>query len=176
MTVAYPGAEGAFSHEACLRFLPGHDPVPVATFGEVVTAVQTGQTELGMLPLSNNSAGETGACELIRGARLRVLGEPVLSVRMHLLAMPSAAIGQIRTVVSHPVALRQCARALSALGVETEEAASTAVAAKSLSGRDRAVLGSERAAALYGLAIVKRDMHDRADNATRFAIVARGGE
>lgn len=176
MTVAYPGAEGAFSHEACLRFLPDHEPVPVATFFEVVRAVQTGQTALGMLPLSNNEAGETGARDLIEKARLRVVDEPVLEVRMHLLGMPSAALEQVRTVASHPVALRQCSNSLSALGVKMEEAPNTALAAKDLRDPDRAVLASESAAALYGLAILKRDMQDRPDNATRFAIVSRSSE
>lgn len=176
MTVAYPGAEGAFSHEACLRFLPGHEPVPVATFSEVVRAVQTGQTELGMLPLSNNEAGETGARELVEQARLRIVGQPVLKVRMHLLGLASATIDQVRTVVSHPIALRQCSQSLSALGVQTDEVSSTALAAKDLRSPARAVLASESAAALYGLAILKRDMHDRPDNATRFAILSRGGK
>jgi prephenate dehydratase len=173
MTVAYQGAEGAFSHEACLRFLPGEEPVAYPTFSDVVAAVQNGDADLGMLPLANNEAGETGARELIEKARLRIVDEPVLPVRMHLLGMPSAKLDQIRTVVSHPVALRQCARTLAELGVTTEETSNTAIAAKSLSNPARGVLASEAAAQIYGLAILKRDVHDRVDNETRFAIVSR---
>jgi prephenate dehydratase len=176
MTVAYQGAEGAFSHEACLRFLPGHEPMAVATFSEVVDAVRSGKADLGMLPIANNEAGETGARELIEKANLRTVDEPVLSVRMHLLGVPSASLDQIRTVVSHPVALRQCAQSLTALGVNTEETSNTALAAKALTNPNRGVLASEVAAELYGLAILKRDVHDRPDNATQFAIISRGGE
>ena len=68
--VAYQGAEGAFSHEACLRFLPGHEPVPVATFPTWSLRSRSGDAEFGMLPLANNEAGETGARELIAKARL----------------------------------------------------------------------------------------------------------
>ena len=78
MTVAYQGAEGAFSHEACLRFLPDHEPVPLTTFGEVVAAVQSGEADFGMLPLANNEAGETGARELIERAGLRIVELPVV--------------------------------------------------------------------------------------------------
>jgi prephenate dehydratase len=176
MTVAYQGAEGAFSHEACLRFLPGHEPMAVATFSEVVDAVRSGKADLGMLPIANNEAGETGARELIEKANLRTVDEPVLSVRMHLLGVPSASLDQIRTVVSHPVALRQCAQSLTALGVNTEETSNTALAAKALTNPNCGVLASEVAAELYGLAILKRDVHDRPDNATQFAIISRGGE
>lgn len=175
MTVAYQGAEGAFSHEACLKFVAGHEPVAYPSFEDVVEAVRSGEAELGVLPVSNNEAGETGAAALIEAARLRVVAEPVLPVRMHLLGLPSTKLEQIRTVVSHPVALRQCARNLEALGVATEETSNTAVAAKALRNPGRAVLASEAAARLYGLEIIRRDLHDRPDNATRFAVVERPG-
>ncbi len=43
MSVAYQGAEGAFSHEACQRFLADHEAVPFATFPDVVAAVRLGE-------------------------------------------------------------------------------------------------------------------------------------
>jgi len=171
--VAYPGAPGAFSHEACLRFLPEHEPVPVVAFLDVVDAVQRGAVDLGILPIENNEAGDTGARELIAASALSVTQEQVLPIRMHLLGLPYAKLGDIRTVVSHPVALRQCANTLANLGLETQEASNTAVAAQALTSPNRGVLASEAAAGLYGLAILKCDVHDRSDNATTFAIVAR---
>jgi prephenate dehydratase len=172
--VAYQGAKGAFSHEACLRFLPSHEPVAFATFSDVIAAVQRGDVEFGMLPLANNEAGETGSRELIEKGGLQIVDEPVLPVRMHLLAIPSAKLSQIRTVVSHPVALRQCSRTLDELGVAIEETSNTALAAMALNNPNRGVLASESAAQIYGLTILRRDVHDRPDNATRFAIVSRG--
>jgi prephenate dehydratase len=176
MTVAYQGAEGAFSHQACLRFLPDHEAVPLPTFSDVVGAVQSGSAELGMLPLANSEAGETGARELIEKAGLRIVGEPVLPVRMHLLGLPNATLDMVRTVVSHPIALRQCSEMLLQLNVRTEETSNTALAAKALTNPNRAVLASEDTAAIYGLKILKRDVHNRADNATTFAIVGRNDQ
>lgn len=173
MTVAYQGVEGAFSHEACLRFLPGHDPIALATFGDVVEAVRLGEVDYGILPLANNEAGETGARKLIEKAGLCITDEPVLPVRMHLLALPGARLDRIRMVLSHPVALRQCAATLAKLGFATGETSNTATAAKSLTKPDRAVVASETAASLYGLIILMRDVHDRTDNSTCFAIVSR---
>jgi prephenate dehydratase len=173
MTVAYQGTEGAFSHEACLRFLPDEEPVAVPSFEDVVNVVNKGDADFGMLPLSNNQAGETGALELIEKGDLEIVDERELPVRMHLLGMPTASIEKIRTVVSHPVALRQCAETLAALEVETSN---TALAAAALTNPNRAVLASEEAARLYGLTILLRDVHDRPDNSTRFAIVRRGAQ
>ena len=173
MTVAYQGIEGAFSHDACLLFLPGHRTLAFATFSDVVAAVEGGKVDLGMLPLANNEAGETGARELIGKSALHIVDEPVLPVRMHLLGLKGAQLSEIRMVVSHPVALRQCAQTLSKLGLKTKEASNTALAAKALRDPSHAVLASETAAATYGLEVLRRDVHDRPDNATTFAIVQR---
>ena len=175
MSVAYQGAPGAFGHEACLAFLPGHDPVPKPSFADVVGAVESGETALGILPVENNCAGPVSEAQtLIAGSSLPIIAEHELAVRMHLLALPGIALENIRRVVSHPVALKQCARALRELGLELEEASNTAIAARDLAARDQAVLASEAAARAYGLAILRRDMQDRADNATRFVVLARG--
>jgi prephenate dehydratase len=173
MRVAYAGAPGAFSHEACLRFLPEDEPVPVENFEAVIAAVEDGAAERGIVPLANNAAGETGARALIQAAPVRVVSEQFFPVRMHLLGVPGSALEQVRTVVSHPVALAQCARTLHVLGLTPEEAANTAVAASQLVDPNRAVLGSRSAARLYGLEILKSDVHDRPDNATTFAVIAK---
>jgi len=174
LTVAYQGVPGAFSHEACLRFLPHHEAVAVPTFADVIEAVRRDEADRGILPLSNNEAGETGARSLIENSGLRIAAQHVLPVRMNLLGLPDATLDGIRTVSSHPVALRQCARTLAGLGIQTEEATNTAIAARGLSRVDHGVLASEAAGQLYGLAILMPDVQDRPDNATTFAIVARG--
>ncbi len=173
MSIAYAGLPGAFAHEACMEFVPEHEPLPCPSFESVVAAVLSGEAALGMLPVTNNEAGETGASALIEAAGLAVRAEHELPVRMHLIGLPGSSIEAVRTVVSHPVALRQCAAHLAALDVATVEMSNTAVAAAGLSNPTRAVLASEAAAEIYGLAILQRDMHDRPDNATRFAVVAR---
>lgn len=173
MRAAYQGAPGAFGHEACLTFLPDCAPVAFPDFAAVVATVAAGDAERGILPLENNEAGDTGARTLIEGAPLQVLAEQWLPVRMHLLALPGVRLEEVRTVASHPVALRQCSKLLERLDVQTEEAANTAIAARDLTGRDAAVLASEAAAAAYGLTILCRDVHDRPDNATLFAVLAR---
>ncbi len=174
MKVAYQGAPGAFGHEACLTFLPDHQPVAKPSFAAVLQAVEAGETELGILPVENVCAGPVEEAQrLIAASPLSVTAEHDLPVRMHLLTLPNVRLEQIRTVASHPMALKQCAATLGALGLKTEEAPNTALAAQALSDPTRAVLASEAAARAYGLSILRRDVHDRPDNATRFAIVAR---
>jgi prephenate dehydratase len=173
MKVAYQGTIGAFSHQAALDFLPEFEPVAKTSFEDVIAAVESGETERGILPVENNEAGPTGARELIAASGVQVLAEHVLPIRMHLLGVSGAKLEQIRAVVSHPIALKQCARSIALLDVETQETSNTAVAAQQLSNPNRAVLASEAAARACGLDILKADMHDRPDNATTFAVLVR---
>lgn len=174
MTVAYAGAPGAFAHEAALAFAPGHVAIPFVDFPAVAEAVASAAVELGILPVENRRAGAVpGVAELLADPRVETVSSFDLAVRVHLLALPGVRLDEVRIVASHPVALAQCAGHLAALGLATEEASNTAVAAASLATRDRAVLASEAAADTYGLAILKRDMHDDPDNATSFALIRR---
>lgn len=178
MRVAYQGEPGAFSHEACQRFLPACEAVRKPSFADVVASVAEGETELGVLPEENSAAGVVPEVrDLLDRGGLTVLARHVLPIRMHLMAVPGASLGTIRTVVSQHIALAQCAENLRALGLPTEEAMNTAGAAKELAESgdiSRAVLASTAAAETYGLNILRSDMQDRPDNATRFVVLSRG--
>lgn len=174
MTVVYQGAPGAFGHEACLAFLPGEEARALPSFEAVAAAVAAGEAEAGLLPLANSRAGEVeGVRALIAEAGLAVAAEHLLPVRMHLLGLPGATLTEVRTVVSHPVALRQCAEHIGRLGLVREEAPNTAIAARDLRDPTRAALASRAAAKLYGLQILASDMQDDPGNATTFALVRR---
>lgn len=174
MKVAYQGVPGAFSHEACCKFLPDAEPLGRATFADVVEAVETGEADVGILPRANNSAGTVPEVqELIDGSSLRVIAEHKLPIRIHLLGLPGSNVAQVRVAVSHPMALKQCLENLAALGLEQQSASNTAAAAQTLSDPSNAVLASESAAEAYGLSVLRRDMHDRDDNETTFVLVSR---
>lgn len=176
MKVAYQGAPGAFSWEACRAFLPEWTPVPRVTFANVVKAVQTGAAGRGMLPVRNSTAGDVpGVEDLIRDSGLLIVGRHRLPIRLHLLGAPDAEAETIRRVTSHPMALAQCVRWREEASVEAIEAANTALAAQALARSGDPALGviaSEAAAEEYGLKILKRDIHDREDNATTFCVIA----
>ena len=173
MRIAYQGAPGSFGHQAALAFCPDCLAEPRESFAGVAEAVARGEVDHGVLPLENSRAGIVeGIAEIIAGCAVRIVAEHLLPVRMHLLALPGVTLGELRCAVSHPVALRQCADSLARLGLAAEPASNTAVAARALRGRDRAVLASEEAAEAYGLAILLRDLQDDPGNATRFAVIA----
>jgi prephenate dehydratase len=174
MTVAYHGLAGAFSHEACLRFLPGEEPVGLTSFADVIRAVEAGDAACGILPLENNNVGGVYEVrQLLDQSSLNIIAEHRLPVRIHLLGLPGSSLDQVRTAVSHPMAIKQCAETLRSLGLATEEAPSTAVAAQTLTDPTKAALASEAAAEAYGLVVLKPNVHDREINETTFVVVSR---
>ena len=177
MRVAFQGAFGAFSHEACLACLPEAEPVPYATFTEAFEAASAGACELACIPVDNSIAGPVPeVAELLATSELEVRAKHPQPIRMQLMAPPGALLGDIRTVASHPMALKQCGAFLRAHGLEARPAYDTAGAAAALA-RDRepglAVVAAQAAADLYGLAVLAEDVQDQAENVTRFLILGR---
>ena len=174
MTVAYHGVPGAFSHEACLKFVPNEEPVGLPSFADVIRTVENGEADYGVLPLENNKAGEVDEVrQLLQDSPLKIVAEHKLPIRIQLLGLPASTLDQIRTAVSHPMALKQCRETLHSLGLTAEEASSTSVAAQTLGDPTKAALASEAAAHAYGLVVLKRNVHDREVNETTFVVVTR---
>ena len=177
MKVAYQGVPGAFSHEACLTFLADCEPFGKPTFANVIEAVEQGETEFGMLPFENNSAGAVEEVQALLAVAegIRIVARHTLPIRIHLLGLQGSDIARLRTAVSHPMALKQCAETLGQMGLAAKPASNTAVAAQALADPTNAVLASEFAAKAYGLTILKRDMQDHPDNSTIFVVLAKEG-
>ncbi|UUR08360.1 prephenate dehydratase domain-containing protein [Sphingomonas glaciei] len=175
--VAYLGGNGSFSEEACRRFVPAHQLMPLGDFASVARAVCQGSADLALLPVSNSRVGPIATVRhLLAHPELRVVGEQVLGVRLHLLGCEGADITTIRHVSSHPAALIQCAPYLDGREWIAIPAASTSEAARQLAASNdpsRAAIASEAAAAIYGLRVLARDLQGEAENITRFAIVER---
>jgi prephenate dehydratase len=106
-----------------------------------------------------------------------VVGEIIRPIRHTLHAVPGAALGRLRRVVSHPVALAQCSRFFDEhRWIEAVASYDTSGAAREVArSGDPAVaaIAAHDVAARYGLEVLATDIHDRADNVTRFFVIAR---
>lgn len=175
MKVAYQGEPGAFSHQACLQFAAGAEPVACSSFEAVIEALRGKRCGQAMLPVANSIAGPvTAVLALLNGPRLRERGRFELPVRIMLIGSPGAQLADLRSVASHPVALRQCRQLIAELGLEEEPAFDTAGAARLLAeapDRSRCVLASRTAADLHRLPILLADVQDQADNRTTFVLL-----
>jgi len=182
LRIGFLGPPGTFSEEALLSEpdLAASVVVGLATFSDVVAAVESGDTDLGFLAIENSIEGtvNTNLDALVFERDLLIVREVVLVIQQNLLAPPGTALADIKRVVSYPHATAQCRGWLRRHlpGVEEVAAASTAEGVRMV-GQDRpaatAAIGTQLAASHYGLDVLATDIEDHDDNATRFVLVAR---
>jgi prephenate dehydratase len=175
--IAFQGELGAYSHEACADNYPDYDPLPCKTFEDVIEAVKSKQATLAMLPVENSTYGRVADIHrLLPSSGLHIIGEAFTRVRISLMAMPGAALSDIKKVRAHMVLLPQAAAFLMKNGIEGENAADSAGAAAELveSGdMTSGVLASEIAANIYKLNVLASDIEDHGHNTTRFLVMSR---
>ena len=180
MATAYLGPRGTFSEEAALaRAGADGDLIAFASFPALTSAVETGLASEALLPIENSIEGAVSATLdlLIHETPLRIAAEVVLPIRHFLVTAPGTELVDVAIVASHPQALGQCRRFLERCLPRAERVAalSTAGAVEEVAASGdshRAAIGTARAAALYGGAILAHDIQDVRANLTRFVALA----
>lgn len=179
--VAYMGPEGSFSEEASrLAFPGGAELVGFPDIPAVISALGHRLVDVAVVPIENSIEGSVNATldQLIHDeAPPPMVAELNLKVRHHLIGRPGTGLDEIERVVSIPIAFAQCRKYMfeHLPQVQLLPALSTSAAVQSLVHSTRiAAIGNERAAQLYGMELIARDIQDGDDNTTRFVVL--GGE
>ncbi len=177
MRVAYSGVEGAFANIVAERIFPDGTAVGYPDFKAAYNAVVSGECDCALLPVENSFNGDVGkVMDLAFFGSLYINGVYEAEIVQNLLAVKGTSLADIKTVISHPQALGQCAPYIEKHGFETVEAVNTAVAAKQVaqSGRhDIAAIGSAEAAEKFGLVKLDGHINESSTNTTRFAVFSR---
>lgn len=175
--VAYSGIEGAYANIAARQAFPYGKAVSYPDFKAAYTAVESGECDCCVLPIENSYAGEVGrVMDLMFSGSLYVNGIYTLRITHNLLGVPGAQLRDVKTVVSHPQALAQCAEYIRKNGYKTVEYANTATAAKAVKDagdKSVAAIASAETARLYGLEKLDHHINESAVNSTRFAVFSR---
>jgi prephenate dehydratase len=177
-SVAYPGRDGAHSAAACDQLFPtGAVLVSLPSFTAVVEATADREVAFGVLPIESSLSGPVNEThDLLYDSPLSITGETILPIRHCLVGPADVPLEEVRVVRSHPAALDQCRRLLSAMPWATAiAAATTADAAHEVAERAdaaEAAIASERAASMYGLTVIAGDVGDHPEAYTRFVSVA----
>lgn len=177
--VVYQGVEGAYSHEAALRYFgEDTDVYHVKTWEAAMTEVENENADYAVIPIENSSAGAViDNYDLLISHENVIVGEIFLPVNHALLGLPGSTMEDIQVVYSHPQALMQCSQYLNAhpqwkqISVEN-----TAVSAKKIiEEKDcrQAAVASQTAGRLYGLSVLAPGINHNKNNVTRFIILAK---
>ncbi|WP_137043136.1 prephenate dehydratase [Pseudolabrys sp. FHR47] len=174
--IIFQGELGANSDIACREAYPDYEPVPAATFEDCFTALESGDVDLGMIPIENSVAGRVADIHhLMPTAKLHIIGEWFLPIRNQLMAPKGATLATIKTVQSHVMALGQCRKVIRDLKLTPVIGADTAGSAREIAEANditRAAIGSRLAAEIYGLNILKENVEDESNSTTRFVVLS----
>lgn len=176
----YQGVPGAWSEQALLQVFPDASYEAAEYFEDVFRTVKEEKADYGVVPVENSRTGAIGETyDLLRRYGCYIVGRVSVEIRQCLLAPEGVGLNDIRRVLSHPEALRQCGKYLKKHPWEQIACSNTAVAAESVAKENdghSAAVGSRRAAERSGLSVLVPDIMDSAGNTTAFVVIARAPE
>ncbi|HKJ43478.1 MAG TPA: prephenate dehydratase domain-containing protein, partial [Sunxiuqinia sp.] len=110
--IAIQGIAGSF-HEDAARTYFGDEEIEVVecrSFQSVCELIDADEVDLAVMAIENSIAGSIlQNYSLIRDYHLRIIGEIYIHIQMNLMMLPGAKSEDIKTIYSHPIAIRQCA-------------------------------------------------------------------
>src|SRR5512138_187553 len=153
------------------------EPVPCKDFREVFESVKNDVVPHGVVPIENSIEGSVNQnYDLFLVYDLKVCGEVAVKLAHVLIGNPQTKFEDIQSVYSHPQALGQCRSYLEKHKWEIIPAYDTAGSVKMIKEKkllNAAAIASEKAADLYGMKIVARDIADNPANYTRFLVLSK---
>lgn len=176
--LTYQGQPGAFSEDAAFDFVgPEARLLPSRTLPDTFDGVSRGEARFAIVPVENTLAGPIDeAYDLLAGSRLAIVDETVQPISHCLIGPKGARTQEVRRVLSHPIALAQCAGFLrSHPEWEAVRAFDTAGAVEDVLREKKpgdTAIGSARSAAVYGGEILLEGIQDHPENYTRFLLLA----
>lgn len=180
--IGYQGIEGSNS-EASAKNMAGRlgltnvEFIPLIHSRGVVEALKRGTVDYGVMATRNHLAGivkETK--DALDGLRYREAASDCIAIH-HCLFVKSEAVTILKSVASHPQALKQCRGSLAKLYPEAQlfEIEDTAIGARYLADGTFddtvGVLCRKNAGEAFGLYLLRENMEDDPTNATDFTMI-----
>jgi prephenate dehydratase len=178
--VAIQGIATSFHEVAALTYFQTPiETVECLSFHALCESLKNGKSDFAVMAIENSIAGSIlPNYFLLQEYHFSIIGEVYLPIHMHLLAMPGVKLSDIRSIESHPMAIRQCNDFLFRLkNVEIRESDDTAVSARKVKDKkltDTAAIANEYAAKKFGLQILEKRIETNKKNFTRFLILTKG--
>jgi prephenate dehydratase len=177
--VAIQGIKASFHEEAAFKFF-GNDiqTVECNSFKETCDKLEQNQADFVVMAIENSIAGSLlPNYTLIRDYGFSVVGEVYLAIQLHLMALPGVKFEDIKTVTSHPIAIRQCIDFFYDYPhIKVVESNDTAACAKRIKDEqlfDTMAIANSLAAELYGLEVLVRRVESNKKNYTRFLVLKK---
>lgn len=177
--IAIQGIKGSFHDNVASQiFGAGYNGTYCSDFAETVRAVESNLCDYGVIAIENSLVGSIlENYKLLRNAFVEIISEEYLKIEHHLLALPGQKITDIKAVISHEMALRQCRDFMDLHKITDRRSFRDTASAIRHIGVNRieglAAIGSREAGQIYGLEILANDIQNNGKNYTRFLVIKK---
>lgn len=175
--VAIQGIRASFHEEAAFTYFGENiTTIECGSFKKTFEALKNKEADYVVMAIENSIAGSIlPNYSLMLSYSFPVVGEVYLPIQLHLMALPGVKFENIKRVISHPIAIRQCIDFFDEYPhLKIEESSDTAACAKRIADEkltDTVAIANTLAAKLYGLQVLERRIESNKKNFTRFLIL-----
>lgn len=179
VTVGFQGVPGSFSEQALFEYFGSNiNTKAVGEFGDIFTELHNKTIDFGVLPIENSSTGGISEVyDLLNKYDFSIVGEICLKVNQNLLGIKGAKIEDIKEVYSHPQGFEQSSDFLKNYPewklIPYHNTARSAEFAKNQNCNWIGAIASDKAARIYDLDILQKNINSNSTNTTKFVIIAR---
>ena len=174
--VSFHGLSGSYTETAAKElFGENVEYLSCESFERVFTNVHNDVSRYGVVPMENSSVGVINDVKTLfeKYSNLSIINNHSLDINHCLVGIPGCSITDIRVIVSHVQAIRQCDQLINKYDWICNEMNDTADSAKFVSKsciKSLAAICSEKSAEIYGLCILKKGCQNFKNNSTRFVV------
>ena len=181
-SVAFLGDKGSYSFLAAREYLSGYKGelkmLGCPTFENIVSLVETGRVNYGVLPIENSSSGSINeVLDVLQNTKASFVGELYLNIDHSILASQKVALSEITDVYSHPQPFAQCSEWIKdhLPHAKVHYCKATSEAMQKIadeSNPQHVAIGSHMAAQIYNLIPLADNIANNIHNYTRFVIIS----
>lgn len=177
--IGYQGVKGSFSEEAMIKYFgENHITIDCEEFEDVFIALKNNEVDYGVLPIENSFTGAiTTVYDLLVKYGLYIVGEECIKINQNLIGVKGSKLEDIKEIYSHPQGFEQSREFLSKKSnLKLIPFHNTAISAKYISeakDKSKAAIASLRAAEIYGLDIIEKEINDKNNNHTKFIVIGK---
>jgi len=182
LTVGFYGVTGSFSEQALKEYFGEKvDTKALSEFEDIFLELKYGKINYGVIPIENSSTGAISEVyDLLNKYEFYITGEKYLKISQNLMGIKGSTLDNIKEVYSHPQGLEQSMEFLKGYKqwklIPYKSTAKSAELVKDKNDKTMAAIASAKAAEIYDLEILQKNVNSNATNMTRFVVIGKDME
>ena len=179
LTVGFYGVTGSFSEQALNEYFGEKvNKKAISEFENIFLELSYGKINYGVIPIENSSTGAISEVyDLLNKYNFSIIGEKYLKISQNLMGIRGSTLDDIKEVYSHSQGIKQSMEFLKGYKqwklVPYQSTAKSAELVKNRQDKTMAAIGSTKAAEIYDLEILQKNVNSNTTNMTRFVIIGK---